>query len=675
MTIVVDTIVMVSAAFWPKSEDVSWSRRATARLEAPRTAPALWPAAFISAGHETRLAGPPAECAGRMGEGRLLVVGSRGIRLRVGQHSCYPPAISAKRKTMKTGASTTTRTCPKVVAAYLRRGHAWRLLSLLVVSALPTAAQVQFGYTTTNGTVIITNYIGADRGVTIPNTINGLPVVAIGYCAFLNSCVTSVTIPDSVTTIGIGAFDYCECLTNVTLPNGITHIADAEFWACTSLTSITIPSGVSSIDDNAFGNCLSLSRVTIPNSVSSIGACAFYACTHLTNVVIPDSVTSIGDGAFCLCQSLPTVTIPNSVTNDGTALFAQCSNLSSFTVPGGATTIGDNEFDHCSSLTNIVIPSGITRIGTNAFGSCTRLVSVTIPGSVASIGAGAFDNCYTLISVALSNGVTWIGNNAFQGCTSLTNIAIPNGVTTIGNGAFYDCYNLSSVTIPSSVSSIGDQAFSACTRLRAITVDALNPVFSSVDGVFFDKPQTTLLVYPGGKAGSYAIPSSATSIAAYGFFWCGSLTGVTLPSGVTNIGDYAFANCPSLTGIYFEGNPPDVGQHVFDFGGSSGYSPGTAVVYYLPSTTGWGPTLGSCRTSLWRPHVQTGDASFGLRTNQFGFTINWAGGMTVVVEANTNLANPAWMPLATNTLTSGSAYFSDPQWTNYPARFYRLRWP
>ena len=100
------------------------------------------------------------------------------------------------------------------------------------------------------------------------------------------------------------------------------------------------------------------------------------------------------------------------------------------------------------------------------------------------------------------------------------------------------------------------------------------------------------------------------------------------------------------------------------------------TVYYLPGTTGWGTTFGGRPTVLWNPQVQTSDASFGVRTNRFGFTITWASEqLVIVVEACTNLANPVWSPVGTNTLTGGSSYFSDPQWTNYPARFYRLRSP
>jgi len=146
------------------------------------------------------------------------------------------------------------------------------------------------------------------------------------------------------------------------------------------------------------------------------------------------------------------------------------------------------------------------------------------------------------------------------------------------------------------------------------------------------------------------------------------VTNITIPGSVTSIGDQAFYHCTSLTSVYFRGDAPSLGSSVFD-------SDNNATVYYLPGTTGWGTTFAGLPTVLWKPQVQTTDASFGVRTNQFGFNINWASGQIVVVEACTDLANPLWSPVGTNTLTSGSSYFSDPDWTNYPSRFYRLRSP
>ena len=120
-----------------------------------------------------------------------------------------------------------------------------------------------------------------------------------------------------------------------------------------------------------------------------------------------------------------------------------------------------------------------------------------------------------------------------------------------------------------------------------------------------------------------------------------------------------------LNGVYFQGNAPLV-QDAF-------LEADNVTVYYLPGTRGWGPFFNYRPTALWKPQVQAGDASFGVRTNQFGFNISWASSRVVVVEASTDLAQPLWAPVGTNTLTDGSSYFSDPQWTNYPGRFYRLR--
>ncbi len=143
---------------------------------------------------------------------------------------------------------------------------------------------------------------------------------------------------------------------------------------------------------------------------------------------------------------------------------------------------------------------------------------------------------------------------------------------------------------------------------------------------------------------------------------------MTIPSSVVSFGTSAFNFCVNLTGVFFNGKPPS--NNGFLFSGNT-----KATVYYLPGDTGWGPTYGGRPTKLWNPHAQTSDANFGVRTNQFGFNIFGTANIPIVVEASTNLANSNWFPLQNCTLTNGLIYFSDPQWTNYPGRFYRLRSP
>jgi hypothetical protein len=212
------------------------------------------------------------------------------------------------------------------------------------------------------------------------------------------------------------------------------------------------------------------------------------------------------------------------------------------------------------------------------------------------------------------------------------------------------------------------EAFLGCSSLTAFVVSAQNSFYSSTNGVLFNKNQTSLIAYPCAISGSYTVPGGVTSIETYAFFDCTSLAGVTIPGSVTNIGEDAFYYCPSLTNVFFTGNAPSVDSSVF-------LSDNDATVYYLPGATGWISPFGGLPALLWNPLIQASGASFGVRSNQFGFNVNWASGQVIVVEVSTNLANPVWAPLQTNTLTNGSFYFSEPVQTNGSGRFYRISSP
>jgi len=350
------------------------------------------------------------------------------------------------------------------------------------------------------------------------------------------------------------------------------------------------------------------------------------------------TVTSIGTNAFKNNTNLISVTIPNSVTSIGDYAFDYCTRLTSVTIPNSVISIGDFAFEECYSLTSVTIPNSVTSIGEAAFIDCYSLTSLTIPNSVTSIGYYAFYNCVGLTSVTIGNSVTSIGGGAFEYCSSLTSVTIPNSVTNIGAGgsfgAFEYCTSLTSVTIGNSVTSIVARTFAGCSSLRNVT-----------------------------------IPDRVTSIGVYAFAGT-SLTSVIIPNSVTSIGGYAFENCYSLTSVHFTGNSPSPTNDSTVFSGDP------ATVYYLPGTTGWGAMFDGRPTAPWflpNPLILDHSAGFGVQPGGFGFTISWATNVSVVVQAATNLANPVWIPVSTNTLTGGTNYFSDPQWTNYPGRFYRVR--
>ena len=311
---------------------------------------------------------------------------------------------------------------------------------------------------------------------------------------------------------------------------------------------------------------------------------------------------------------------------------------------------------------------------------------------VTSIQGAGFGHCDGLTVVTIPDSVTSLGSYAFSGCGGMTRVTIPDSVISIGSCAFRYCTKLPSITIPASVTSIGGSAFDSSPALTAITVAQANAAYASSNGVLFNKNFTTLIKYPDGKTGAYAIPGNTTSIDSGAFSgctgltkliigtgitsigWamlcnCPGLTSVTVHSGVTSIDEYAFNNCPALTSVLFQGTPPSLG-------GSSVFTGTPVTIYYLPAfASNWPSSFGYRPTLCWNPTVQK-DASFGFKENCFGFNITGNGNIPLVVEATTNLATGVWTSLANTTLgTSGSFYFSDAASSEHPSRFYRIVWP
>ena len=192
-------------------------------------------------------------------------------------------------------------------------------------------------------------------------------------------------------------------------------IGECAFSDCSGLTSVTIPNSVTSIESDAFSNCSSLISINIPNSVTSIGVRAFCNCSGLTSATIPNSVTSIGERAFSGCNSLTSFSIPNSVTSIGYAAFSDCSNLDSITIPNSVSSIGESAFHGCSGLIYVALPDNLKLIKQNMFNGCNSLASIIIPASVEVIYQKAFANCSSLQEIiAQPTTPPFIYNNTFS---------------------------------------------------------------------------------------------------------------------------------------------------------------------------------------------------------------------------------------------------------------------
>ena len=387
------------------------------------------------------------------------------------------------------------------------------------------------------------------RGLTsfeIPNSVTTI----MNYAFYECNGLTSLTIPNSVTNIGFEAFYRCSSLTsivvesgnsvydsrnncnaiietasntllvgcqNTIIPNSVTSIGNGAFYGCSGLTSIEIPSSVTSIGPEAFNNCTNLTIVNIGNSVTIIGSSAFNGTVWYDNQ--PDGIVYVGKVAYKYKGTMPKntkITLLEGTKGIAGGAFSACSGLTSIYIPSSVTIIGGDAFWGCSGLTSIVIPSSVTIIGYGAFGQCRSLTSIEIPSSVTIIGSYAFFDCDLLYKVIVKDIAAWCNidfgnyyaNPLFYDHhlysdenTEITELTIPSNVTSIGQYAFSGCSGLTSIVIPSSVTSIGREAFCNCTGLTSIT-SYITDVFETGKEAFIGCDNATLYV-PRGLVDTY----------------------------------------------------------------------------------------------------------------------------------------------------------------------------
>jgi uncharacterized repeat protein (TIGR02543 family) len=457
------------------------------------------------------------------------------------------------------------------------------------------------------------------------------PANAIPQYSFYNSSsqtgktiLTSVIIPNLVTSIGQRAFYNCTGLTSVSIPNSVTTIGYESFEGCRGLTSITIPNSVTTIGYDAFGACnlkkliladgsntLSLYGISTSSSGGVYGS--FYNSpidtlylgrnisvtydysynrsvfgSSIKEVSIGNSVTSIVDLTFYNCSGLSAVTIPNSVTSIGNSAFYNCSNIPSITINPRVTSIGYQAFIGCSRLSTVNFNAtncnfySTSTASDNPFYNLSSITTLNIGANVTKIPWAAFCNCSGITSINIPNSVTNLGASAFEGCSGATSLTIGTGVTTIPNYAFYGCSNIPSVTINAGVTSIGYQAFRGCSRLSTVNFNATNCNFystsSASDNPFYNLSSITTLNIGANVTKipwaafcncsgitSINIPNSVTNLGVAAFTGCSGATSLTIGTGITSIPDEAFYNCYSIPSITIPNTVTSIGYSAFRY--------------------------------------------------------------------------------------------------------------
>ena len=417
--------------------------------------------------------------------------------------------------------------------------------------------------------------------------------------------MTSVLFPQSLKTIGIGAFWECFALDSVAIPDSVSIGRDA-FRECTSLHAIRLPKYSLALGPAAFGGCVSLDSIRIPKGIKSLEVSTFQDCTSLHYVEIPNSVTGLGSKVFSGCSALDSITIPNSVTSMGEYIFDGCTSLKSVMLSESLTIIPGYAFQNCSGLTSVVIPDGVTTIEGGAFYGCGHLATVVIPKSVTVIGGAAFYNCMeiedvfcypSVIPQAAENVFDNFGHFTLQatlhvpqqlmGKYSTTKpwtvferrVALPD-VDVIeqdqeNTSVIYYAFSEDGKTV--SVTS-GPEKYAANVKVPAkiLAGGRYYDVTAVESGAFMKSPDlytvflNNSIKYVGRLAFadcsglvSVRLPSNINAIEDYTFSNCISLSEISIPGNVTSIGEGAFADCRSLKTISLPARSTSIGMRAF----------------------------------------------------------------------------------------------------------------
>ncbi len=382
-------------------------------------------------------------------------------------------------------------------------------VSMLSISSVNAKNYGDFEYNVlSNNTVEITGYYGEDTKVIIPSNIDGKKVTAIGGWAFYDRAITSIEIPNTVTTIEKEAFYCCENLKTVKFQanSQLKTIGEDAFYE-TAITSIEIPNTVTNIGNDAFSHCENLKTVKFQanSQLKTIGYCVFYD-TAITSIEIPNTVTNIRSSAFVDCENLKTVKFQanSQLKTIGDYAFAW-SGITSIDIPDSVTTIEEETFYKCPKLKSVIIGNKVKTIEKKAFFN-TALTSITIPKNVTSLEYKSMDNCKNLSKITLPTTLNKIGGRSFNdtkwynnkpngsvyinkvyyqykgNMPKNTTVNIKKGTVRITDFAFDECKNLKSVNIPDSVKYIGEGAFANCPSMKSVAIPSS---VTSIDGIAF----------------------------------------------------------------------------------------------------------------------------------------------------------------------------------------------
>lgn len=408
------------------------------------------------------------------------------------------------------------------------------------------------------------------------------------------TAITSIQLPDTVTSIGENAFAYNH-LQSINIPNSVTTIGK-EAFAGNDFSTIEVSENVNTINDGAFKDCKKLQKIKLPDTAQKLGSILFGNCIKLTEAELPQGIENITAGMFAGCSSLRQFSVPETVKIIEASAFSKCSNLTNIELPDQIHTIGNYAFNECPVLKEITLPEELECIGNSAFFGCKAVVEAIIPNKVTSIGEGAFRGCTSLVKITVPDTVTEIDRTAFYDCCMLEQFNIPENTVAIQDYTFYGCTRLSSVTFPEKLATIGESAFQNCSALETIVIPKNVTDIGVRAFMGCEKLENVTLSSQISKIAAYTfsdcknlkaieLPDGISVIATNAFGNCSSISEVTIPESVVEIGSEAFQNCSVLRRVNFKGDAPQIGINAFIGVTADCYYPADNASYTLEITT------------------------------------------------------------------------------------------
>lgn len=306
------------------------------------------------------------------------------------------------------------------------------LFSCVSVKAANYYYEDGYKYTLSLGKATIISYVGSDTDLTVPSTLNGKPVVRIESSAFAHdNNLCSVTLPDTITSMGVSVFAQCENLKSVHYPEGLDRIYCRTFASCHSLTKVNISSNIKIIEGSAFAGCTSLTYLDLPK-VQRTGESSFANCTSLTEIVFHKGFTYVDSATFRNCTNLQNVTLPVGTQTISYSAFEGCKSLRHIDFPPTLVKLQGGSFKN-SGLVSVVVPSSVTQEEASVFSNCSNLEEVEYYGK--TLSAFTFANCTNLKKLIIGPEVTYIDSSVFDGTTQLETLQIP-ATTNLHNRVF-----------------------------------------------------------------------------------------------------------------------------------------------------------------------------------------------------------------------------------------------